>query len=56
MDFFYSAASELRNDSDQSAFSKSFSYAIVGSWEWALTKKAICSYWNWNIFTQKQRE
>ena len=38
MDLFYSAESELRNDSDKSAFSKSFSTAIVGSWEWALTK------------------
>jgi len=38
-DFFYSAASDLRNSSDQSDFSKAFSYAIVGSWEWALTKR-----------------
>lgn len=38
-DFFYSAESELRNDSDASTFSKTYSYAIVGSWEWALTKR-----------------
>lgn len=38
-DFFYSDASNLRNTSDASNFSKSFSYAVVGSWEWALTKK-----------------
>lgn len=38
-DFFYSAESELRNTSDASSFSKTYSYAIVGSWEWALTKR-----------------
>ena len=37
MDFFYSADAELRNTSDDSAFSKAFSCAIVGSWEWAIT-------------------
>ncbi len=36
MDFFYSADAEMRNDSDQSAFSKTFSCAVVGSWEWAI--------------------
>ncbi len=38
MDFFYSADAKSRNTSDQSAFSKAFSYAVVGSWEWALTE------------------
>ncbi len=38
-DMFYAAQSDLRNSSDASDFSKSHSYAIVGSWEWALTKK-----------------
>jgi len=38
MDLFYAAQSDLRNSSDASEFSKSYSYAIVGSWEWALTK------------------
>ncbi len=38
VDIFYAADSELRNDSDASEFSKSVSYAVVGSWEWALTK------------------
>ncbi|RLD68455.1 MAG: hypothetical protein DRI95_02980 [Bacteroidetes bacterium] len=37
-DLFYAAQSDLRNSSDASHFSKSYSYAIVGSWEWALTK------------------
>ena len=37
-DLFYAAESGLRNSSDASDFSKSYSYAIVGSWEWALTK------------------
>lgn len=39
MDFFYADAAELRNTSDASDFSKSFSYAIVGSWEWVLTER-----------------
>lgn len=39
MDFFYADASELRNTSDASDFSKSVSYAVVGSWEWVLTKR-----------------
>jgi len=39
MDVFYSAFSGLRNNSDASSFSKSFSVAVVGSWEWVLTKK-----------------
>ncbi len=38
MDFFYSDQAQLRNDSDASDFSKSFSTAVVGSWEWALTE------------------
>lgn len=38
LDLFYAADAELRNDSDASNFSKSYSYAVVGSWEWALTK------------------
>ncbi len=38
MDFFYSADAESRNDSDQSAFSKAFSCAVVGYWEWAINK------------------
>ena len=38
LDIFYSADSDLRNDSDASDFSKSISYAAVGSWEWVLTK------------------
>lgn len=38
MDFFYSDQANLRNDSDKSDFSKAFSTAVVGSWEWALTK------------------
>ena len=38
MDLFYSAESDLRNKSDQSDFSKSYSYAIVVSGEWVLTK------------------
>lgn len=38
LDIFYSDKAELRNDSDQSMFSKSYSYAVVGSWEWVLNK------------------
>lgn len=38
MDFFYSAGSDQRNKSSQSHFSKSVSYAVVGSWEWVVNK------------------
>ncbi len=38
LDLYYAAQSDLRNDSDKSNFSKSYSYAVVGSWEWVLTK------------------
>ena len=38
MDFFYSAASDLRNHSSQSGFSKSVSYALVASWEWVINR------------------
>ncbi len=38
MDFFYSAQSDLRNSSDASDFSKTYSYAVVASGEWNLTK------------------
>ncbi len=38
MDFFYSSVAENRIDSDQSAFSKAFSCAVVGSWEWAINE------------------
>ncbi len=39
LDMFYAAQSDLRNDSNESNFSKSFSFAVVGEWEWILTKK-----------------
>jgi hypothetical protein len=38
LDFFYSDLANLRNDSDASDFSKSFSIAAVASGEWKLTK------------------
>ncbi len=38
IDIFYSDMSNLRNKSNQSDFSKAFSTALVGSWEWSLTK------------------
>jgi hypothetical protein len=38
LDVYYSAAYGERNDT-VSTFSNSMSYAVVGSWEWALTKK-----------------
>jgi hypothetical protein len=38
LDMFYAAQSDLRNDSEDSDFSKSVSAAVVGSWEWAITK------------------
>ncbi|TAJ14332.1 hypothetical protein DMA11_05615 [Marinilabiliaceae bacterium JC017] len=38
MDFFYSPHADKRNDSDKSDFSKSVSYALVGSWEWVINK------------------
>lgn len=41
MDFFYAAQSDLRNTSEESDFSKSFSYAVVGSWEWVITRKVF---------------
>ncbi len=37
-DIFYSAGGVNRNDTDQSDFEKTVSYAVVGSWEWVLTK------------------
>ena len=39
LDIFYSDKSNYRNKSDQSDFSKSYTYALTGSWEWALTEK-----------------
>jgi len=39
LDFFYAEASDLRNTSSaDSDFSKSVSYAVVGSWEWVITR------------------
>lgn len=38
LDVFYAAQSDLRNASDASEFSKSWSYAVVGSWEWVISK------------------
>lgn len=38
-DLFYAADADLRSSSNASNFSKSYSYALVGSWEWVLTKK-----------------
>lgn len=38
VDIYYAAQSDLRNSSDASKFSKYYSYAVVGSWEWVLTK------------------
>ncbi len=38
MDFFYSDGAEIRNKSDESDFSKSVSYAVVGSWEWVINR------------------
>ena len=38
-DLFYADMSLSRNSSDASEFSKSFSYAAVGVWEWVLTKR-----------------
>lgn len=39
LDVFYSADADLRNESDQSEFSKSWSFALVGAWEWHLTRR-----------------
>lgn len=39
MDFFYSAAALDRVTTDASDFSKTWSYAVVGSWEWVLTER-----------------
>lgn len=39
MDIFYNANSNDRNTSGASNFSKSISYAVVGSWEWVLSKQ-----------------
>lgn len=39
LDIFYSHAANLRNESDQSDFSKYWSFAVVGAWEWQLTKR-----------------
>jgi hypothetical protein len=38
VDAFYAAESQLRNTSDASNFSKSMSFAVVGTWEWHLTE------------------
>ncbi len=38
-DIFYSADAEERNTSDASNFSKSFSFGIVGSWEWVVSPR-----------------
>jgi len=39
LDIFYSADANLRNASDQSDFSKYWSFAVVGAWEWNLTRR-----------------
>lgn len=39
MDLFYNDNSDDRNHSRASNFSKSFSYAVVGSWEWVISKR-----------------
>lgn len=39
VDLFYSAASDLRNTSDASDFSKYYSAGIIGTWEWAITER-----------------
>ncbi len=39
LDIFYSADANQRIDSDKSDFSKYWSFAAVGSWEWVLTKR-----------------
>lgn len=38
LDFYYAAQSDLRSESGESDFSNSFSYAVFGGWEWALSK------------------
>ena len=39
LDIFYSADANQRINSDASDFSKYWSFAVVGSWEWILTKR-----------------
>jgi hypothetical protein len=38
MDFFYASSANYRNHSSESDFSKSVSYAVVGSWEWVINR------------------
>jgi len=38
MDFFYASSANYRNHSPDSDFSKSVSYAVVGSWEWVINR------------------
>jgi hypothetical protein len=39
LDVYYSADANLRNESDDSDFSKYMSLALFGAWEWQLTKR-----------------
>jgi hypothetical protein len=38
MDIFYASSANYRNQSSESDFSKSVSYAVVGSWEWVINR------------------
>ena len=38
LDAFYSAGAGFRNETDEIDYSKSFSCAVVGSWEWVLNR------------------
>lgn len=39
LDIFYASDANMRNESEQSDFSKYWSFALVGAWEWQLTRR-----------------
>ena len=39
MDFFYSAAADLRTESGQASFADAVSVAVVPNWEWVISKR-----------------
>lgn len=60
LDVYYAAAAELRSDNGEGGFSESYSFAVVGSWEWVITDRlyaplGIGYYIHRNTSNDKQR-
>jgi hypothetical protein len=55
MDFFYASAANFRNPGTESYFSKAFSCAIVGSWEWVLNR-TVCVPMGVGLYLHRNEE